>query len=148
MSLNVFGFLSVHSSFIQKHDAPFDASKLFFDGRRILGDSTTWGGLLVVVILGVLAEFIFPHAHFFILSLLVFLGHAVGSFIKRRLSFARGQFLPFVDHGDYVLAAGIYLLATHALSIFGLFFAYVLTLLITPLVTFIAHAFKLRQSQL
>lgn len=148
MSLNVLGFVSKRIDVIGNLDAPFDFNKKFPDGSRILGNSTTWGGFILTALLGGIGEVVFPHMFFFTLALLVFFGHALGSFIKRRLKVLEGDFLPFVDHGDYMLVAGVFLITQGTISLPTLLVGYFGTLMITPAVTVFAHRLGVRAHSL
>jgi len=148
MSLTVFGYAGRRLSWIGKLDRRLDAGTYLPDGYRLLGDSTTLGGLIVALALGAAGQAIWPGLHFFAYSLLVYAGHALGSFVKRRFGVPRGAFVPFIDHGDYVIVAGMYACAIGALSLFGYVIAYLITLAVTPLITRAAHTFHIRERAL
>ena len=125
-------------------NTPIDNYRVLSDGYRLLGDSTTWLGLLQAGLLGALGE-IFFHGHLFLLlAILVWCGHALGSFLKRRMGMPRGAFLPGVDHADYVIVAGGIFVLLDRLSFGALLVSIIVTLLITPLVTVIGHAVHIR----
>ncbi len=147
IALNALGFAKKHLSLLERIDSPLDLGHAAWDGRRVLGPSTTWGGLVLVVILGGIAAGA-GGAYLFGLALLVYAGHLLGSFIKRRLGVRDGGFVPFLDHGNYVLTAGSLAVAAGELGALGLAGAYVATILVTPLVTFGAHRMKIRAAPL
>jgi len=148
MSLTVFGYASRVFPWIGRHDWPLDAKMRLADRHRLLGDSTTLGGLIVVLMLGAAGAAAWPGLHFFSYSALVYAGHALGSFAKRRLGVPRGAFVPFVDHGDYVIVAGVYAYAIGAFSLPGLLLSYLATIAVTPAITWAAHALRIRERAL
>lgn len=129
---------------IKKHNTPIDGGIVFFDGYRLLGDSTTGFGLLQACTLGLLGALIMPGHYFFLLALLTWCGHAAGSFIKRRLGLARGAYLPGVDHIDYVLVAGTGMFILSRLSFMALLICIAITFIITPLITRIGYMLSIR----
>lgn len=107
-SFNLLVPLRRYSHVAAQWDRPLDGGRCWRDGYRFLGDSITWFSLPLLVIDGLilwLAGF-FEVWSAIILVLAVYFGNALGSFIKRRLGYPRGSFLPLVDHGDYLLTAG------------------------------------------
>lgn len=138
MSLNALGFVEEKSRWIRKHNAPLDFGVRLW-GARLFGDSTTWLGVWLAIMIGAIAEIAFPGNYFFVSALCVFFGDTAGSFIKRRLGIPRGVFLPFIDHGDYVLVAGSMLLFLGRISFTIFLTAYFITLMVTPFVTYLAH---------
>lgn len=147
-SLNVFYEFKRLFGFI-KFDYPFDFKIKFFDGNRILGESTTWGGLLVVILLGFISDFWLDIGFSLILfGLLVFFGHALGSFIKRRFNYERGRFMPIIDHGDYIIFSGIFFLINNKIEFNTFIISLLLVLLFQPLVTFIFYKIGLRDNPL
>ncbi len=145
MSFTVLGYVLRQYPTIDK---PLDARLCFFDGRRLLGNSTTWGGLILATALGIVGELIVPGQSFLVLAILVFVGHAFGSFIKRRLGYRNGEFLPLIDHGDYLLFIVLVSGATGLVSPVAALTAYVLTVSVTPLVTRTAHKIGIRTEPL
>jgi CDP-2,3-bis-(O-geranylgeranyl)-sn-glycerol synthase len=148
MSLTVLGYVTRKSAFLRKTDWPLDAWLSLPDKKRILGDSTTWLGLLLVCVGGIIGAHFWPGHHLFALSILVYIGHALGSFIKRRIGISEGAFLPGIDHGDYVLTAGLFLYLIGELSLFSWVFAWLLTLILTPFITVSAYHVKVRKEAL
>ena len=103
---------------------PLDLGKNFIDGKRILGDGKTFRGFIAGVLGGILCanlqylieEFtgirlyhLLPYEEFLVLTFLLALGamigDSVGSFIKRRLCFERGEFLPIIDQLTFLIVA-------------------------------------------
>ncbi len=148
LSLNVLGFATYRIPALAAHDIPIDGGTHFFDGRRLLGDSTTWGGLLLAVLLGGLAALLFPQHYFLTIAIAVYAGHALGSFIKRRLGLGRGSYLPLVDHVDYLIVAGALLYTLSIISAWSVLFWILVTMITTPFITSAAFYVHARRSPL
>lgn len=100
---------------------PLDGGRLFFDGRRILGDHKTRGGFFFGVlggfVVGVIQVIVTPYlAAYFAVPVLTavvivampigaIVGDAVKSFFKRRLGVESGAMLPVADQLDFVIGA-------------------------------------------
>jgi CDP-2,3-bis-(O-geranylgeranyl)-sn-glycerol synthase len=148
ISLNLF-WETKRKYHLEKYDVHFDFDKKFKSGKPIIGTSTTWGGLLVAVLLGLLIDVLFPHTfHGLLISFCVFFGHALGSFIKRRLGIPRGQYLPIVDHGDYIILATLAFYLLHYINPIVMLISIVITLAVHPLVCLSAHKLGLREDRL
>lgn len=148
IALNALGFFSYCFPTIGRRDAPFDFGLKLQDGERLLGDSTTWGGLVLMLVVGIAGSFILPEHPLIALAILVFFGHALGSFVKRRIGLKRGEFLPLVDHGDYILLAGTTFALIGEIHPLTIFISYVAVIAVTPLVTHAAHTLHLRRERL
>ncbi len=149
IALNLWYLLKLNKPAILKYDAPLDLNKNFFDGQRVLGNSTTWIGLPVAVFAGVIIEIFLTNPLMgLVKGLTVYFGHAIGSFIKRRMKVPRGQFVPIVDHGDSIIVTGIvlYLLGWQKFNI--VVAGVVLTLIIQPILVYIGYRLKLRDNPL
>ncbi|MDP3402733.1 MAG: CDP-archaeol synthase [bacterium] len=144
MSLNLLGYAKHIYPEFSRLDRAFDGRVRLPDGNRLLGDSTTWFGLVLVGALGVFGEYAFADHHFFLLAILTFFGHALGSFVKRRFGMQHGAYVPFVDHADYILCVGLVFVVSGYLSVTAAFVALALTLVLTPLVTLSAFQLGLR----
>lgn len=144
MSFSMLGFFSRVYVPLASIDRPLDARVSLPDAQRLLGDSTTWGGLLLASTLGLIGEYLVPGSYLLSIALCTYLGHALGSFLKRRLRMPRGSYAPFIDHGDYVLVTGGALLAFGVLSLPSVLVAYLFTVAFTPLVTVAAFALRFR----
>ncbi len=106
MSLNLIAPLKDRFPKIELFDSPLDRGSVLRDGRRVFGDSITISGMVFVLVLPFLIAPVIQQsfALVFLKCSCAYVGGALGSFVKRRLGFPRGRFLPFVDHGDYMLA--------------------------------------------
>lgn len=121
MATNCMEPLRRFSPWIARYNFTLDRGIVLRDGNRLLGDSV---GLFVLIpssILAVVLSFIFqtPVWLMFLVMACVFVGDALGSFVKRRFGFKRGEFMPIADHGDYMIVTGIVFWAT-GLVPFGL----------------------------
>lgn len=147
--LNLLGYLKKRSAFIAKLDYPIDFKKTIATNNRILGESTTWLGLPVVVVLGFLSQLIFRNPQNGIITgIVVFCGHAIGSFIKRRLKIPDGKFIPIIDHGDYVILGAIVFLSLHKVKVEVAILSILLTLIFQPLFCYIGYKLGLRDHPL
>lgn len=145
ISLNVLGAIKRIGHF-ERFDAPFDCG-LRLGGERLLGASTTWLGLVLALGLGyVFQETYAPFG--IVLGLGTFFGHAISSFIKRRLHYPDGAYMPLVGHGDYVLLSGVILVLAGNLTGLAYVEAIALTLAIHPLFCFVGYKIGLRQGLL
>lgn len=134
---------------LKKIDFPFDFQQNFWDQKRILGRSTTWLGLIVALLIGISVEIFLTNWRIGILKgLCAFFGHAGGSFIKRRLNIAEGDFLIFVDHLDYIILSGIvfYFLRLEGFTVIIL--SIPLVFFIHPLLCIIGYNLHLRENKL
>lgn len=92
---------------------PIDFGKIFIDGRRVLGDSKSWEGLLSGIIAGLITSLIqyliegssIVIVRGFILSIGAMAGDIIGAFIKRRIGLKPGESLPIVDQLMFVIIA-------------------------------------------
>lgn len=131
-------------------DYPFDFQKNFIDGRRILGKSTTWLGLVVSLISGLFFEYIFSQSWQLgiIKGLIAFFGHALGSFVKRRCGKKDGEFMIIADHGDYVILSALIFGIFQLKSLSFLLISIGVNLLIHPVLTYLGYRFGLREKKL
>jgi CDP-2,3-bis-(O-geranylgeranyl)-sn-glycerol synthase len=127
-------------------NAPLDWRLVLPDGHRLVGDSIT--------VLGIVLMFLMP----FPLSLiageplwLVALkcacasaGGILGSFVKRRLGMPRGKFLPLVDHGDYMIVTVACFIAFDLVDPLVGLVALVGTYIVHPMVCVVAYLLKIK----
>lgn len=145
MALNMLYPLRTWWPFFARLDLPIDGGVLLWDGRPIFGRSTTVPGLALVIMLGAVYTLLIGTRLGLIEALLTYLGHAAGSFIKRRAAVPDGKFVPLVDHGDYVILSGIVLFATHLAPLWVVTATIILTLAIQPLVTYCGFKLGIRK---
>ncbi|ADM27945.1 protein of unknown function DUF46 [Ignisphaera aggregans DSM 17230] len=92
---------------------PIDFGKTFIDGRRVLGDSKSWEGLISGIIAGLVTSLIqyliegnpIAIVRGFILSIGAMAGDIIGAFIKRRIGLKPGEPLPIVDQLMFIIIA-------------------------------------------
>lgn len=79
--------------------SPIDAGYCYRDGKRLLGESKTWLGLLASVLATLVAASIlqFSLTSALLLALLAMLGDILSSFTKRRLGYCSGMTVPVLD---------------------------------------------------
>ena len=153
-------YIANSSAVLFGHGKPVDLGRNFSDGRRIFGDGKTWYGLLGGTLAGVAFGFgqilgsgiQYPVHHwgygpvpnaFFIAVLIplgALFGDLMGSFIKRRLGYERGQQMPVLDIYDLLIGAFILLLIFQfpwlyktfldGVRLVGLLFIFILTALL------------------
>ncbi|HLP44130.1 MAG TPA: CDP-archaeol synthase [Candidatus Nanoarchaeia archaeon] len=143
--LNILGVIKKLRPAMQRFDRPIDGGLILPDGSRLLGESTTWVGLFVTAIVGVIVFWTTNNFYTLAVVFLVYVGHAVGSFIKRRLDVEDGGFVPMIDHGDHVLVAGTFVVLVDLISLFDFVLAFVLTVVLTPVVTTFFHKIGWRE---
>ncbi|HVU06539.1 MAG TPA: CDP-archaeol synthase [Thermodesulfobacteriota bacterium] len=107
IALNILGALKRRFG-LERFDAPFDF-RIAIGGRRLLGASTTWIGFILCALSGALMS-VWGIAYGYVIAFGVFFGHALGSFIKRRMGVADGGPLPLVDRANFVVLSGAALL--------------------------------------
>ncbi len=143
-----FNLLYVAKKYIKgfaKYDRPIDFGKYFFDGRRILGESTTFLGLVFALLISLLAlkSNLFEKMIALMVPLLVYIGHALGSFIKRRMN--KNSFVPFIDHGDYMIMSGFVLVILGYVSFSLALVCLLLTYVLHPLAVLLAFKLGLKE---
>jgi len=135
---------------ILRKRTPIDMGKVFFDGKRILGDGKSIEGFVVGVIAGtvtffptklVVDAFYSQYLRYIVISLPLFfttsfgalLGDLLGSFIKRRLGIPRGHPFPLVDQLSFIITALLLDYIIFSVNIFSIETLLLLTL------TYIIH---------
>lgn len=151
MSIGVNTILNLYGLFKARYetqDIPLDKNLVLKDGRRLFGSSTTFVGLAICIVLGLII-LVISHDKFLTLGpLLVYLGHMTGSFIKRRVGKSDGEFLPIVDHGDSIIMLSLAALLFNNFAFVEVLIAILAVLIIQPLLTFVAFKLKLREKPL
>ena len=159
-------FISNPTAVFTANKMPMDFGKNFYDGKRILGDGKSWGGLVGGTLFGMLAGLIMAviirrtdasvYWHFgnteleilrnvFLISFGALFGDAVASFFKRRMKFDRGVAVPGLDQFDMIAGVWI-LLVIFSWNFFSRNFIYdgrwiglVAVLVLTPLLHRVAN---------
>jgi len=125
-------------------DYPLDC-RIKYRGERLIGESTTFIGLFLCLVISVIIFLIIHSVVWALIPLIVYFGHMIGSFIKRRFHKKGGEFLPLIDHGDYMLLLGIIFVASGYINFYFAFTALLITYILHPLACFIAFKLKLRE---
>jgi CDP-2,3-bis-(O-geranylgeranyl)-sn-glycerol synthase len=128
---------------------PLDLDRNFKDGRPIFGPHKTFRGFLAGLIIGTLVgvgeSLVFENYSpllGFALSLGALVGDLAGAFLKRRLGFAPGAFLPIVDQVDFVLFALLFSLSVAPPTLAMALIILAITVpihLLTNLLAYLAH---------
>lgn len=113
---------------------------------RVFGDSVTWGGFIISIVVGVILQ-AFASPYGVLIGLSVFVGHVIGSFIKRRMGVPRGGYVPIVDHGDYVIFTGAVMFCLGAISLPVYIVSIIFILLVHPLFCVAGYRLGMRQSR-
>ncbi len=146
LSLNLFWEIK-RKYHLEKYDIHFDFDLKFKSGKPIIGTSTTWGGLVLSILLGLTIELFFPFSfHAILLSVCVFFGHAIGSFIKRRLNIPRGEYLPVVDHGDYIILTTFVFYMLGYIDLVVMFISIIIVLIVHPILCIVGYYLGLREN--
>ncbi|OYT29566.1 MAG: hypothetical protein B6U95_02190 [Thermofilum sp. ex4484_82] len=93
---------------------PIDFGRNFIDGKRILGDGKTLEGFICGVVIGFISGYILSIYGLhnlkgaLALALGSMIGDSLGSFIKRRLKYRRGQHAWFLDELPFIITALIF----------------------------------------
>jgi CDP-archaeol synthase len=148
--LNLLGYAKKVSTVITKYDKPLDNYTILFDGHRLLGDSTTLLGIPVALSAGVLfgITIALPPPFGALAGLCVYTGHAIGSFIKRRLHYSPGQYAPILDHTDSVLTLGMVYYMLAIISAPSILVAGLTSAVLQPLFCYIGYKLHLREKPL
>lgn len=144
MLLNVLGIIKLHFPNVINLDKPIDFG-LEYRGDRLIGESTTIVGLILSILISVILYLTKFHFIWIYIPLLVYFGHTLGSIIKRRMHKKGGEFVIFVDHGDYMILTGtVFVLMNYVTPLFAIL-SILVTYIFHPIVCFIAFKLKLRK---
>ncbi|MCX6754388.1 MAG: CDP-archaeol synthase [Candidatus Nomurabacteria bacterium] len=130
---------------VKKLDIPLDGD-IEFNGERLLGESTTVLGLLISILASLFVYSIIHNLVWMSIPILVYFGHLFGSFVKRRIHKKGGEFMLFVDHGDYMILTGIVFVILNYISFLFAFLALLVTYILHPIACFLAFKLKLREN--
>jgi len=133
------------------HRVPLDRFDfIFFDKKPFIGSGLRISSLVSITTLPFFFNYFLPQGllYYFQITLLVFLGDLLGSIIKRRLDYPKGAFLPFIDHGDYILLTGAFFVFQEKIS-FSIFLASLaLTYVLHPIVCVIGYKMRIKKQPL
>ena len=79
-----------------------------FSGKRLIGDSRSFDGLLLSIAFGITGVFITASYIPFFASVGANFGTVVSSFVKRRLGFTRGRHAWLIDEFDFIAGAALF----------------------------------------
>lgn len=144
MSLNLLYVLKKYVPKTASFDYPIDGG-LQYKGNRLVGESTTVWGLILCLAISFVVYFYFSSFKWLIIPLLVYCGHMLGSIIKRRMHKKGGEYVPFVDHGDYMILTGLVFMALGYVTPTFALASILITYLLHPIVCFLAFRLKLRE---
>lgn len=102
--------LAQHLPVLAKADLPLDAQRVWYDGRRVLGESKTWRGLCAALLCTPVIAVLLGADWYagLIVALLAMLGDGVSSFTKRRLGLAPGAMALGLDQVPEALLPALY----------------------------------------
>jgi len=143
ISLNLLYVINKYFPRILSFDKPVDGG-LKYRGDRLIGKSATVVSFFLCLFLSTIIYFIFDHIWAFI-PILVFLGQVVGSFVKRRMHKKDGEFVLFVDHGDYMIITGSFFVIFGFISIKFALLALILTYILHPIACIIAFKLGMKE---
>ena len=129
------------------YDYPLDFN-LRFLGNRLLGESTTLGGLVIAILSGLVLSLIPYFSNTMALALLAYFGHALGSFIKRRMGFPRGKFMPIIDHGDYMILTSFFFIVKGIIDFKSALIGILIVLIFQPTIGYLAWKFNWRDNKI
>jgi CDP-2,3-bis-(O-geranylgeranyl)-sn-glycerol synthase len=130
--------------YLSKIDRPIDTGAVFWDGRRLFGDSTTILGIVVALTISFLLTLFIP-LDYFVVFLGAYGGHMIGSFIKRRMGKSDGEYVPVIDHGDAIITLAFLYALQARFTLPVLITSICITLVLYPLVCKVAYTLKLRK---
>ncbi|TNF38780.1 MAG: CDP-archaeol synthase [Gammaproteobacteria bacterium] len=89
----------VQKLFAERFNRPVDMGLVFLDGKRVLGDSKTWRGLISAIVVTALVSILLDYDMQLgaLLAGYAMLGDLLSSFIKRRLGMPASSMAPFLD---------------------------------------------------
>jgi len=143
ISLNLFYVIKKYIPEFKSLNYPIDFN-LKYRGDRLIGDSIDFVGLFFCLVLSVVLSF-FINVTWAMIPLIVQAGGMLGSFIKRRFHKKSGEFMPFVDHGDYMLLLGVIFVSLGYISLWFALLAILITYILHPIACIIAFKLKLRE---
>ncbi len=118
---------------------------LNFRGERLIGDSVNIIGLAFSLAISLSVYSAAGEIIWASIPVIVYAGNALGSFVKRRLHMKSGEFLPIIDHGDYMLLLGVIFVSLHYIDLLFAVLAILLTYILHPLACLIAFKLGLRE---
>jgi CDP-2,3-bis-(O-geranylgeranyl)-sn-glycerol synthase len=147
MSFNLINPLQKRFEIVRRYNSPIDRGIILSDGQRLLGGSQGFFSFIVIILYTcIVSLFVYPIS-FLIKGICVFVGDALGSFIKRRLRIARGEFLVGIDHADYMLVSvAVFIWLGEIDYIIGCI-ALILTYIFHPLVCILGYKLHIKDQK-
>lgn len=120
---------------------------IFFDKRPFIGTGLRITSIIPILTLPFFFNIFLPISlsYYLKLTLLVFLGDLLGSILKRRLGYKKGEFALFIDHGDYIITTGLVFLFLGYISIQIFIYSLILTYILHPVVCLIGYKLKIKK---
>lgn len=143
IALNLLYVIKRYIPGASRFDYPIDF-KFIYKKNRLIGDSITIAGLAVSLLLGLVLYILNINIIWVLIPPIVFMGDLLGSFVKRRISKKRGEFVPLIDHGNYMILLGIIFVLLRYINVTFALTALLLTYILHPLACIIAYRLKLR----
>jgi len=118
---------------------------LKYKGERLIGDSVNIIGLVFCLFISFSLYFLINSLVWSSIPVIVYLGNLLGSFTKRRFHKKSGEFMPLIDHGDYMILLGFIFIISGYISFSFAISALLLTYLLHPIACYLAFKLKLRE---
>lgn len=145
IALNFLYILKKYFPETKKWDYPIDCY-FKYRGERLIGDSVTFLGLLISIILSVALYLATKQIMWAIIPLVVNFGDLLGSFTKRRLHKKNGEYLPLIDHGNYMILLGVVFVLAGYADLGFVLLALLLTYILHPIACYLAFKINLRKN--
>lgn len=145
ISLNFLYIMKRYIPEFKNLDYPLDFN-LSYKGNRLMGSSINIIGLFFCLFISVGLYFLVNSSILASIPLIVYLGGAIGSFIKRRFNKKSGEFMPLVDHGDYIVLLGVVFVLNGYISVWFALTAILITYILHPIACLVAFKLKLRKN--
>ncbi|MEY2702994.1 MAG: CDP-archaeol synthase [Bacteroidota bacterium] len=119
----------------------------FLDKKPFVGGGIRLTSIIPIIVLPFIFNLYMPvsYPYYLLLTCSVFIGDLLGSIIKRRLNYKKGEFMPFIDHGDYILFTGIIFIHLKFISLYIFLATLLLTYILHPLVCFMGYKIHIKK---
>ena len=133
--------------FRQRFNTPIDAGRLFFDNKRILGDSKTWRGIVAAVVLTEIAAAMLGYGFETGAEVAIYAmcGDLFASFIKRRLGLASSDMALLLDQVPESLLPAYFLMTKFGLDPWSLLFIVISFIVLELLFSIILYRLGVRK---
>ncbi len=120
---------------------------IFFDKRPFIGTGIRITSIIPITLFPLFFNSILPVSlsYYFTLTSLVFLGDLLGSILKRRLGYQKGEFAFLIDHGDYILTTGIVFTLLNHISLQVFLYSLLITYILHPITCFIGYKLGIKK---